>query len=238
MPSRSRSSSARRPAIPSADAGGLERERDVRARVEMREQREVLEDEADRTDARPDEHAALRVEPCLGAEADEPVIRTHESGDRAQQRRLAGAGETGDREGLGRPDRDLGVQCEVAERDPGRALRGQGPSSRANLDTEQDRERDQDEDRGERERGGDVVVELAVDREWRRLASRPGTSRRRSASLRTRRARGPRPGRHRSEVPRRRAVRRSGRASASATRRTLGRPRASRPRSPSNAACA
>ena len=98
------------------DAARLERERDVGARVEVREQGEVLEDDADGTQLDRDEPPRRPVEPHLVAERDAPVGRADEAGDRTQQRRLAGTGEPRDRDGLAVCDAELGVEREVAQR--------------------------------------------------------------------------------------------------------------------------
>ena len=90
-----------------ADAEALEvgvrlvtaRELDVLANGQVREERVVLEEEADGALVYRSVDPARRVEPGLPADLDPPFPWTHEPGDRAQDRRLARAGgaDQGDR---------------------------------------------------------------------------------------------------------------------------------------------
>ena len=66
----------------------------------MREERVVLEDEADRTLLRTAIDPALGIEPDLVSARDDAARRPRETGNRAQDGRLACAGRTDEREGL------------------------------------------------------------------------------------------------------------------------------------------
>ena len=107
MPSRSSRSSTR---------AAVAAEGDVRAHVEVREQRVLLEHEADRAAVGRPVDPARGVEPDVVAERDPPRARAVQPGDRAQHGRLARAGRADQRERLP-ADGQLGADAEGAKRD-------------------------------------------------------------------------------------------------------------------------
>ncbi len=90
-------------------AAGLHGDGDGIERGEMREQRVILEHEADRAPLRRQPDAVMRIQPRLAADGDATLGRHQEPGDGAQHRRLAAARRTDERHELARPARQRHV---------------------------------------------------------------------------------------------------------------------------------
>ncbi len=87
---------------------------DVRAHVQVREERVLLEHQPDAPLLGLQIHATRRVEPAFVAERDDPAHRTRQPGGDAQRRGLPRAGRPDERDGA--PDLERERQLEVAKR--------------------------------------------------------------------------------------------------------------------------